>query len=189
MLFNSQIFIYGFLPFVLLIYSLLRQSKLPHKNKYAIAFLVLASLFFYGWWKATYILLIIPLVLMNFYLGYKLSETRSKLLLVFSLALNLSVLGYFKYASFLSDNLMQSIGLNWDPGVIILPLGISFFIFQIIAYLVDAYEGKAKDSSLLNFSLFITFFPQLVAGPIVHHKEMMPQFEKDQRGLFLDNLM
>ncbi|PCI56256.1 MAG: membrane-bound O-acyltransferase family protein [Alphaproteobacteria bacterium] len=189
MLFNSQIFIYGFLPIVLAVYVLWgRRSIKQQRGNLAVVFLVLASLFFYGCWNVHYLALIVPLTVVNFYFGYLLSVTRSRWLLVFALGFNLLVLAYFKYAEFLTHNVLQPLGFGWDAGTVVLPLGISFFIFQIIAYLVDSYKGEVRDKRFWHFSLFVTFFPQLVAGPIVHHKDIIPQFDKVQMRSFLDNL-
>ena len=100
--------------------------------------------------------------------------------LVVGLAANLGTLGYFKYANFLVDNLDRIAGVDWVIGEVLLPIGISFFTFQQIAYLVDACAGGAREYDLLHYGLFVTFFPQLIAGPIVHHGEMVPQFARNE---------
>ncbi len=99
-----------------------------------------------------------------------------KSILIFGIVANLSLLGYFKYADFFIANLNIAISSNVNLLHLVLPLAISFFTFQQIAYLVDSYRGETKEYDFLNYALFVTFFPQLIAGPIVHHKEMMPQF-------------
>ena len=97
-------------------------------------------------------------------------------MLVFGIVTNLLLLGYFKYANFFVNTLDAVFGLDYHLGAIVLPLAISFFTFQQIAYLVDAYRGETREYNFVDYTLFVTFFPQLIAGPIVHHKEMLPQF-------------
>ncbi len=180
MLFNSYEFIFVFLPSVLILYFLsfrLPQAKAP------VFSLVLASLFFYGWWNPVYLILIAVSIIINFLIGELLSNhfngTRfAKPTLVVGISANLSALAYYKYAGFLAENINLVAGLNLDFGEIILPLAISFFTFQQIAFLIDAYRGQTKELNFINYCLFVSFFPQLIAGPIVHHKEMMPQFSK-----------
>ncbi len=180
MLFNSYEFIFLFLPIAFLGYFLVARKG----RELAIAWLVLASLFFYGWWNPAYLLLIIASMLVNFGIGKALSKThgstggRSKLLLTLGIALNLGVLGYYKYAGFFIENLNAIAGIDYHLKTIVLPLAISFFTFQQIAYLVDAYRGITKEYRFSHYALFVTFFPQLIAGPIVHHNEMLPQFAR-----------
>ena len=142
--------------------------------------LILASLCFYGWWDPFFVLLLILSVTFNFVIGCALQSTCPKqfrgLLLGFGIVVDLAALGWFKYSFFILENLSALSGSSFSLPEIILPLGISFFTFQQIAYLVDCRRGKAKETNFLNYFLFVTFFPQLIAGPIVHHKEMMPQF-------------
>jgi len=122
-------------------------------------------------------------ILFNYAVGRQLSHhvqhpQRRRMTLTFGIVLNLGLLGYFKYANFFIDNANHFFDTHMDIGTILLPLAISFFTFQQIAYLVDASRGEAKEYNFLHYCLFVTFFPQLIAGPIVHHKEMMPQFAK-----------
>lgn len=176
MLFNSYAFVFAFLPATLVIFLLLGASS---RHRLATAWLVVASLFFYGWWNPTYLLLIIASMVVNFRLGSALADAtghRGRLLLSLGIGANIALLGYYKYANFAVDNINLFLTHNIDLPHIVLPLAISFFTFQQIAYLVDAYRGEVREVSFLNYSLFVTFFPQLIAGPIVHHKEMMPQF-------------
>jgi len=181
MLFSSYEFILFFLPVTLLIFfAIARQGK----HEIAIAWLIIASFFFYGWWNPKYILLLAPLIVANYFLGLYLLNTRSRPMLVFGVTLNLAVLGYFKYANFFIDNVDALLGVDWDLKKIILPLAISFFTFQKIAYLVDCYRGEGGERNFLHFCLFVTFFPQLIAGPIVHHKQILPQFAKTQTWIF-----
>jgi D-alanyl-lipoteichoic acid acyltransferase DltB (MBOAT superfamily) len=181
MLFNSYEFLFLFLPITLLGFHLI--GKQGH-HRVAIAWLVGASLFFYGWWNPAYLNLMLFSILFNYSIGISLSSTlgrklSSKTILTIGVATNLAVLGYYKYANFFVDNLNALSDSNLILHKVILPLAISFFTFQQIAYLVDAYRGKAREYSFLHYCLFVTFFPQLIAGPIVHHKDMLPQFAKD----------
>src|ERR1043166_8659769 len=180
MLFNSEVFVFAFLPLTLLGFFLLGARGW---RRAAIAWLVLASIVFYGWFKSEYLLLLAVLIVFNYALGIRLSRDRrahrSRLLLLWiGIAVNLGVLCYYKYTNFIVANVNTLLGSGYVLHNIILPLGISFFIFQQIAYLVDAYRGQAEEYNFLDFSLFVMFFPQLIAGPIVHHKEIIPQFRK-----------
>ncbi len=154
-------------------------------------------MFFYGYWEPRYLVLIIVSILVNFAIGTALhrskmvlisasgaSRSRRRMLkLLLGIVFNLVLLGYFKYADFLIIN------YNWitgdDAGLmnLVLPLAISFFTFQQIAYLVDCYQEDTQEYDFLNYCLFVTFFPQLIAGPIVHHREMMPQFSRVRKKI------
>ncbi|CAG1001432.1 Peptidoglycan O-acetyltransferase [Methylophilaceae bacterium] len=182
MLFNSYIFIFAFLPLALLLFHGLRRFG---HDRGAVFVLAVMSLFFYGWWSPKYLLLLIPLMLVNYGIANALVFYRSqerpraaKLFFILGLCINLAALGYFKYANFFVDNVNALFGTNLFLATIVLPLGISFFTFQKIALLVDVYYGKVGRLNLLDFSLFVAFFPQLIAGPIVHHSEVMPQFKQ-----------
>jgi alginate O-acetyltransferase complex protein AlgI len=181
MLFNSFPFIFGFLPLSLLVFHGLRRAGFERSSIFA---LTLLSLLFYGWWNPVYLLLLVPLMLVNYAIAVQIAphgNQRSgfeKPLLIVGLVTNVAVLGYFKYANFFVDNLNTLFGLDVFLAHVVLPLGISFFIFQKIAFLVDAYRGKLDRLDLLDYSLFVTFFPQLIAGPIVHHSEVLPQFRR-----------
>ena len=188
MLFNSYIFVLVFLPITLLIFFALGKFG---QVRAAIFALVIASLFFYGWWNPIYVPLILASMLVNYSLGVWLGRTkqsqrlpRAKLILTAGIAFNLGLLAYFKYANFFVDTLNIVGNANIQLAPIALPLAISFFTFQQIAYLADVYEGKAQEYDLLRYALFVTFFPQLIAGPIVHHKEMMPQFQDSKLARF-----
>ncbi len=145
-------------------------------------FLVFSSLFFYSWWNISYLPIILTSMLFNYIVGNSLNENFKKVqlhkksLLLFGIVVNLSLLGYFKYADFFISNINLAFSSNIHLLHLALPLAISFFTFQQIAYLVDSYRCETKEYDFLNYALFVTFFPQLIAGPIVHHKEMMPQF-------------
>jgi len=180
MLFNSVEFLLFFLPVVLLVFRLLGRTQGP---KAQALWLVLASIVFYGSWNPAFILLLVASVLVNFLVGRRLAGGRagSRIWLVAGIAGNLGLLGYFKYADFFLQNL-SALGL-WIiplPGIV-LPLAISFFTFQQIAYLVDVYRGECEEYEFVQYALFVVFFPQLIAGPIVHHREMMPQFNSLHR--------
>ncbi len=185
MLFNSYAFICLFLPLTLAGFYLLGALGL---RRVVIGWLVGASLFFYGWWNPVYLFLILGSVLFNFGVGLAIGRVRparpAGMLLGLGVAGNLALLGYFKYTDFFIVNISAAAGLDWAPLQIILPLAISFFTFQQIAFLVDTARGEAREYDLLKYFLFVTFFPQLIAGPIVHHKEMMPQFAGSRLGRF-----
>lgn len=179
MLFNSFEYIFAFLPLTFLLYFSLAKVRI----KAAKIVLILASLFFYAWWKLEYIPILLGSIIFNFTLGNLIREDKlkrflsKKSVLIFGIAANLALLGYYKYADFFIENVNNALGKDYDSLNLLLPLAISFFTFQQITYLVDSYKGDIKKHSFLSYSLFVTFFPQLIAGPIVHHKEMIPQFE------------
>lgn len=179
MLFNSYEFIFAFLPITFFIYFYLNSKRLATAGK---GFLVFASLFFYSWWNIIYLPLILGSMLFNFVVGSSLTiesehkKIDKKTLLIFGIILNIALLGYFKYSDFFIENFNLAFSTNVELLKLVLPLGISFFTFTQIAYLVDSYRGETKEYDLLNYGLFVTFFPHLLAGPILHHKEMMPQF-------------
>ena len=173
MLFNSYIFILVFLPLVIFGFHFIGSVS---NHRVAIAWLVGSSLFFYGWWNPSYLGLIIGSILFNYAIGAYLGKHPSRAVLTAGIVVNLSALSYFKYANFFIDSLNAFADINIHLHQIVLPLAISFFTFQQIAYLVDAYRGIAKEYNFLHYCLFVTFFPQLIAGPIVRHNDMLPQF-------------
>ncbi|MGE4294194.1 MAG: MBOAT family protein [Campylobacterales bacterium] len=181
MLFNSHEFIFLFLPVMFFGYFYLTSKRLIIGSK---AWLVGGSLFFYGWWNVLYLPLILVSMLVNYAIGTSLPKIEKeggkhlskRSLLAVGIIFNAGLLGYFKYTDFLLENFNGIFGSDVPLPHIVLPLAISFFTFQQIAYLVDSYRNETKEYDLLNYALFVTFFPQLIAGPIVHHKEMMPQF-------------
>ncbi len=178
MLFNSYGFILFFLPFVFLVYFKLNQLRLIVASR---AFLVFSSLFFYSWWDISYLPLILSSMLFNFVLGSMLGQDANKRvskksILIVGITCNLVLLGYFKYSDFFIFNYNEAFNADISSLNLVLPLAISFYTFQQIAYLVDSYRGGTKEYDFLNYAVFVTFFPQLIAGPIVHHSEMMPQF-------------
>ncbi|MCC7483975.1 MAG: MBOAT family protein [Burkholderiales bacterium] len=183
MLFNSLPFLFLFLPVVLLGFFALAGSS----RKLAAGWLAASSLFFYGWWSPAYVALLAASFLFNYAAGITIVRARAagddrgaKRLLVIAIAANLLLLGYYKYANFFLDTANTLLGTSAGLGGIVLPLGISFFTFTQIAFLVDARQGKAAEYSLTHYALFVTYFPHLIAGPILHHREMMPQFGKPE---------
>ncbi len=146
-------------------------------------FLGLASIFFYGWWNPRYVPLLLVSIGANFTAGTVTSRavTRGDMRTAFAattlgICFDLILLGYYKYANFFVDNADLLTGAHWSIATIVLPLGISFFTFTQIAFLVDTYKGIAREYNFVHYMLFVTYFPHLIAGPILHHKEMMPQF-------------
>ena len=179
MLFNSYEYIFLFLPLVFFLYFYLLKKRLIVSAK---GLLVFASLFFYSWWNIIYLPLILASMVFNYVIGNSLNDERHRVkvsrksLLAVGVIANLSFLAYFKYADFFIDNFNSAFGSSVGLLHLVLPLAISFFTFQQIAYLVDSYRRETKEYDFLNYAIFVTFFPQLIAGPIVHHAEMMPQF-------------
>lgn len=189
MLFNSYIFIFAFLPIMLIGYFWLLRQRLILGSK---VWLVGGSLFFYGYWSIVYIPLLLGSIFVNFFVGSALStmpnttksttqkhffnRVSSKQLLIFGIIFNVGLLAYFKYTDFFLENFNGIFASNIPLPHIVLPIGISFFTFTQIAFLVDAYRNEVKEYDLLRYMLFVTYFPHLLAGPILHHKEMMPQF-------------
>ena len=185
MLFNSQVFVLCFLPPVLAGWYLLAGARAARQ-----AWLVGASLVFYGWWDVRYVPLLVGLTLANWgiaraYGASQGGESRragwGRALPAIGVTLNLLVLALFKYADFLRGTVFGVAGVPWHPWALVLPLGISFFVFQKIAYLVDLRRGDRHQYSLGDFALFVGFFPQLIAGPLVRHNEIIPQFALDPR--------
>ena len=186
MLFNSPEFIFGFLPLTLLGFFLLARWG----TQWALAWLTLASLFFYGWWNPHWLPLMLASIAFNFFAGREiaakalgqstgwLAKLSGRSLLVAAIAINIALLVYFKYAAFLVDSAAWLAGSAYRFEATELPLGISFFTFTQIAFLVDVHQRKAADFDPVRYGLFVTYYPHLVAGPILHHKEMMPQFAR-----------
>lgn len=181
MLFNSYTFIFCFLPITLAVYYVLgRVAARP----VALGWLVICSLVHYAWWQPSNLFLLGFSLSLNYsagvYLGRTAGGRRGKLVLILGIAVNLALLGYFKYFNFFLNIANDLAGTQWHLAGVVLPLGISFYTFQQIAYLVDAYDGLAREYNFVDYCLFVTFFPQLIAGPIVHHGEMLPQFTRQK---------
>ena len=175
MLFNSFQFIFLFFPIVVLVFYFLGR----YSRESAALWLCAASLYFFCQWNVHYLWLLLLSITVNYGFGYgitHLSERLARFMLMTALAFNLLLLGYYKYAGFFAETMHQAFGSTWSFGHIILPLGISFFTFTQIAFLVDSYRGKAKEYNYFHYILFVTYFPHLIAGPILHHAQMMPQF-------------
>ena len=175
MLFNSTEFICAFLPITFVIYFFLLGQNQHFAGR---AWLACASLFFYAYWNFWYVFLILISIGGNYLIAGLLSRSSSRFWLIVGIVGNLGLLGYYKYANFFLDQFNALAGSSYVIQGLVLPIGISFFTFQQIAYLVDLYQGKAKQSDFVNYALFVSFFPQLIAGPIVHHREIMPQLER-----------
>lgn len=180
MLFGSLVFIFAFLPVALAGYHGLRLSGRPGGAK---AWMVACSLVFYGWWDWRYLFLVGISIAANFQWSRVMERhPGARWMLGAGVAGNLLLLGYYKYANFFVRAVDTLVGLDWQVGHIVLPLAISFYTFQQIAYLVESRrDGKAADS-FVDYALFVLFFPHLIAGPITHHKEMLPQFAAAGRG-------
>ncbi len=176
MIFNSYLFLLAFLPLVLVGFAILVRMN---AGAAVIGFLCLASLLFYSAWNPAYLPLLLGSICLNYLHGRLIMAGGApwRLVLLWSgVSLNLGLLGYYKYANFFLASVAEVSGRDFAGLDIILPLAISFFTFQQIAYLVDTYRGLCEERSFGRYLLFVGFFPQLIAGPIVHHKEMMPQF-------------
>jgi alginate O-acetyltransferase complex protein AlgI len=179
MLFSSYPFIIGFLPLALLLfYGAARFGRTP-----AMLTLAAMSLGFYAYWRVQDLWVLLFSITFNYFLGNQIQRdraagrlTRMRWLLRFGVTLDLGLLIYFKYTGFIIENIDLAASTNWTLGHVILPLGISFFTFQKIAYLADSARGEAQKTGFLEFGLFASFFPQLIAGPISHYKEVIPQF-------------
>ena len=182
MLFNSYAFLLGFFPITFIVFFVIGRRH----HGLAAAWLGLASLFFYAYWSVWALPLLITSICVNYWFGSRIAPsdvpgTRSRrLLLIAALAFNLGVLGYFKYANFFIDNVNLAMDALSATEVrtlhVVLPIGISFFTFTQIAFLVDCYEGKVQERNFVHYLLFVSYFPHLVAGPVLHHSQMMPQF-------------
>ena len=179
MLFSSYTFLFQFLPATVLAFAAARR----HSPRAGIMVLVGASLFFYGAWRPVYLLLFAASVAVNFALGLRMEDPlRRRGIGTFGVTLNLAGLCYFKYTNFIFDSLNTLTGAPLPFVNIILPLGISFFTFQQIAYLVDVMRGARVERDIVSYTLFVSFFPHLIAGPLVHHAEMIPQFKRGRTG-------
>lgn len=191
MLFNSLIYLCLFLPVVAIVFYLLRKMRLERMGN---VWLVLASLFFYSYWVPEYLPLILLSIIVNFtvnrFLLTLITPLWRKLSLFAAIVFNVGLLGYYKYSDFFIENISIMLDIE-NPQLLnlALPIGISFFTFQQIAFVVDSYKFNLKEYDFINYSLFVSFFPQLIAGPIVHHKEMMPQFDlKQNKGINWENV-
>jgi len=181
MLFNSQPFILLFLPITFLAF-LFFWSRAGEKA--ALLWLVVASFFFYGWWNMSYVPLLAGSVVVNFIVARGMVHTPRKsrrrlTLLTVGVVFNLSLLGYYKYSGWLLGEVSGMTGAVFSLAATTLPLAISFYTFQQISYLVDVWRNRGREYDLLRYAAYVTFFPQLIAGPIVRHHELIPQFALD----------
>ena len=192
MIFSTYRFIFLFLPVTFFGYFILNRFRY-----YSVAkiWLIIASLYFYGQGSPAFFPFFLASITGNYIIGTAMTRMEGsqtiqrKILLGIGLARNIGLLGYYKYTDFFIENYNLLTGSDLALKHIVLPIGISFFTFQLIAFLVDSYRGETKQYDIINYLLFITFFPQLIVGPIIHHGEIVPQFE-DERNLKLnyDNL-
>jgi alginate O-acetyltransferase complex protein AlgI len=179
MLFNSYEFIFVFLPVTVAVFFLLGSAS----RTWALRWVIVSSLLFYAWWRPVNILILAPAIGINFIVARQIQRLRgrgqhgpAKALLIAGILANLGFLGYFKYSNFAAGVVNDALGTDFVLAAIILPLGISFITFQKIAFLIDVHAGHVESFTLQDYCLFVLFFPQLIAGPIVHYREMMPQF-------------
>ena len=183
MLFNSYVFILLFLPMALVGYFGLNYLK---QETWAKIFLTGMSLWFYAYFHLSYLAIILGSIVINYGVSKlvyspKFGKGQKKLILIIGILLNVGVIFYYKYFNFFMENMNWILGQDYIAQKILMPLGISFFTFQQISYLVDSYGGETKDYSFVDYALFVSFFPQLIAGPIVLHSEMIPQFRDGAR--------
>ena len=184
MVFSSFPFILLFLPIVLVGYYALSYVK---NDVYQRMFILLASLFFYGYQNVKYLALILASIAVNYVIALAIQKNRNnsaKLSLTLGVLFNVALIGYYKYYDFFVENINLVAGTDFALKHIMLPLGISFFTFQQLSFLVSVYQGEEKVERLRDYALFVTFFPQLVAGPIVLYSEMVPQLKDEQRRYF-----
>lgn len=188
MLYNSYIFIFAYLPIVLIGWYALNRLKVFNA---ALGWLVISSLFFYGYFNWSYLPIIIISVIVNYTLSMfirpdkvQINNKIRKLLLISGLLGNIGILFYYKYFDFFAKNINVLFKTDLTMLNLLLPLGISFFTFQQISYIVDSYKGNQNKCSILEYSVFVTYFPQLIAGPIVLHSEVIPQFQNIKNRSF-----
>ena len=180
MIFSSYSFILVFLPITIATFFV---CSLFRRYRAAMATTIVFSLVFYSYWNVVYLPFLLALIVINYGLGRHLfySEKNRKTVLLVGIVFNLSVLAYFKYTDFLLANINTVFGISIPAQQIVLPLAISFFTFQKIAFLVDAYRHKFSKLDFQDYCLFVVFFPPLIAGPIVHYTDLKPQFDKLKR--------
>ena len=192
MIFSTYEFIFLFLPVTFFVYFILNRFEL---NTIAKIWLIICSLYFYAQGSPDFFVFFLGSIVGNYIIGSTMArmegnqKAQKKLLLLIGLAGNIGLLGYYKYTDFFIENYNLLTGSSYALKHIVLPIGISFFTFQLIAFLVDSYRGETKQYDIINYLLFITFFPQLIVGPIIHHGEIVPQFENTENlKLNYDNI-
>ena len=189
MLFNSYPFIFIFLPLALAGY----EAASRFNQRAVVLWLGFISLVFYGWWQPSLLLILAGSIALNYTAAALISgkianRIAPRTWLYVAVILNLVVLGYYKYFIPSLNFFSSSLGLSKHWADVVLPLGISFFTFTQIAFLIDLYKNSATQQDLPSYTLFVTFFPHLIAGPILHHREMMPQFQRKSSGLNFGDL-
>jgi alginate O-acetyltransferase complex protein AlgI len=192
MLFNSYSFIFIFLPTTLFFFYWFSSLE---RSEYAITWLIVASFIFYGWWNYHYVYLLLASILANYLIGkllIKKNDATQKfklLILILGVGFNLGLLGYFKFSNFLIETVNIITNKSFQPINILLPLAISFFTFQQVSFLVEVSQGKIKKNDFIHYLLYVSFFPQLIAGPIIRYQEIVPQFKtSNQWRLISENL-
>lgn len=188
MLFHSLEFLFAFLPASVAVFFLLQRHI---SDQAALTWMIVASLFFYGWWNPAYVPLLLGSMTFNYAIGKALhgARTRRTAIVTAGIACNLVLLGWYKYANFFVDSANAVAGADWTLGTIILPLGISFFTFEQISWLIEAYQKKTTDWKFLDYCVFLTNFPKLIAGPVIRAHEMLPQIaDKDGRRICIEHI-
>ena len=190
MVFSSAVFLFVFFPITMILYFIPGRNEekdISRKN----LILCISSLIFYAWGEPVYIVLMCLSILFNYHLGLDMESHRNnakkmKSLLIFGVAFNLFMLGFFKYSGFIADNVNSALGLKLEYDALPLPIGISFYTFQILSYVIDIYNGKVRaQNKIVNFAAYIAMFPQLIAGPIVQYKDIEKQLAS--RSISIDN--
>ena len=190
MVFSSAVFLFVFFPVTMILYYIPGRNEekdISRKN----LILCIASLIFYAWGEPVYIVLMCLSILFNYHLGLDMESHRNnqkkmKSLLIFGVAFNLFMLGFFKYSGFFAENIGVLLGFETDYEALPLPVGISFYTFQILSYVIDIYNGRTRaQTRIVNFAAYITMFPQLIAGPIVQYKDIEDQL--NNRTVTIDN--
>ncbi len=189
MIFSSYSFVFVFLPVVVILYYTFSKFKSTYYQRFI---LIVASLFFYGFNNPSYLILFVISVIMNYVLALGIQNSGiyvcKKMILMAGVLSNLGLIGYFKYYNFFISNVNFFLKTDFGLREILLPLGISFFTFQQLTFLISVYRQEERTGGFIEYCLFVSFFPQLVAGPIVIYNEMEPQFVKDKNRFFnIDN--
>ncbi len=175
MLFNSYIFVFIFLPLAVTGYYWLHKIGKP---KTALCFLLIMSMWFYGYNSVEYLFMLSVSIILNYAVVQRMRKTsglgRRRIMLMAGLAVNIGILFYFKYYDFFAENVNLAFKTDFKPLGLMLPLGISFYTFQQLSYVIDSYRNECENYSFLEYASYVSFFPQLIAGPIVYHNELIP---------------
>ena len=187
MLFNSFEFLFIYLPLMMGLFYLTLKFKKYHQTG---LILCVGSLAFYGYSSFKYLGLLLISILINYYVGSLLRKRNAKYILVGGVLFNLVILGYYKYFNFLYGTVNSLLKFSFTPESVILPLALSFYTFQQIVYLFDCYKGLVKENKFVEYLFFVSFFPQLIAGPIVQYQEILPQLKwQEKYSLFSQNVV